>query len=239
MTDMAYLNPKFKPTTTTTKACATYESVKIATLERRESTVEDEDRHELYIAQVLNDKNRIFFYLGFWISIIEPQGHLHGGNSCESSASISSNVFHSVEHVNASTDIPGCHVQLSTQVEEVEDLIEIEIASSALHTSTIVSLLNPYTSQDLEFHVSLISQASDMSAVRLHSFNFAEVDTVAITFRRRHTLIMPAIFSSLLLNDVDSFRAWEAFLFAACATRPTFHHATIQHDIVNTPLHRK
>jgi hypothetical protein len=32
---MSYLNPKFKPTTTTTKACATYESVKIATLEEK------------------------------------------------------------------------------------------------------------------------------------------------------------------------------------------------------------
>jgi hypothetical protein len=73
-----------------------------------------------------------------------------------------------------------------------------------------------------------------MSAVRLHSFNFAEVDTVAITFKIRHTLIMPAIFSILLL---ESFRVWE--VCAACATRPTFHHTAMQHSIVNTPLHRK
>jgi hypothetical protein len=51
-----HLNPKLKPTITTTKACATYESVKTATLEERENYVEDEDRHELYIIQVLNDK---------------------------------------------------------------------------------------------------------------------------------------------------------------------------------------
>jgi hypothetical protein len=50
---------------------------------------------------------------------------------------------------------------------------------------------------------------------------------------------MPAIFSSLLLTVVDSFRVWEAFLFADCATRPTFHHATMQHTIVNPPLHKK
>jgi hypothetical protein len=57
---MSYLNPKFKPTITTTKACATYESVRIATLERRKSNVEEEDYHELYIAQVLNDKTAYF-----------------------------------------------------------------------------------------------------------------------------------------------------------------------------------
>jgi hypothetical protein len=115
------------------------------------------------------------------------------------------------------------------------------MASSALHTSTIVSSSNPYALQDLEFHVSLILQASDMSAVRLHSLNFAEVDTVAITFKRRHTLIMPAIFSSLFLTFVDSFRVWDVdlFPFVACVTRPTFHHATMQHVMVNTPLHRK
>jgi hypothetical protein len=32
---LMHLNPKLKPTTTTTKACATYESVKVATLEER------------------------------------------------------------------------------------------------------------------------------------------------------------------------------------------------------------
>jgi hypothetical protein len=235
-----HLNPKFKPTTATTKACATYESVKIATLERGESNVEDEDRHELCITQALNGKTA-YFYLGFWMSIMELQGHSQAWNVGETSASASSNVVLSSEHANDSTVIPGYQVQLSRQGRD----FPIGMVSSALHTSTIVPLSNPYTSQDREFHVSLISQASHMSAVRLHSFNVAEVDTVVITFKTRHTLIMPAMFSSLLLIVTGSFRVWDtlrvwmAFLFAACVTRPTFHHATTQHAIVNTPLHRK
>ena len=141
---------------------------------------------------------------------MELQGQSQAGNSGELSASTSSNVDRSVEHAKASTVIPGCQVQLSTQVSR-----PTEMASSALHTSTAVWSSNPYTSQDREFHVSLISQDSDMSAVRPHSFNFAEVNTVAITFKIRHTLIMPAIFSSLLLIVIGSFGVWEVFLFAA------------------------
>ncbi len=57
---MSYLNPIFKPTTTTTKACATYESVKIATLEERKVTLKMRIVTELYITQILNEKNAYF-----------------------------------------------------------------------------------------------------------------------------------------------------------------------------------
>ncbi len=86
----------------------------------------------------------------------------------------------------------------------------------------------------------MISQVRNMSVVRLHSSNFADVDDVAITFRIRHTLIMLAMFSSFLLIAVDSFfRVWVVVPFAASAMRPIFHHTVMQHSIVSTPLHRK